>query len=182
VPVNYHCIIGCHFFLLDLFLLNNKIKMLLFISNDKKLWFFNLHPVSLSPPYVVKKPVVNRTIFEKNYVKNKTCILYLQSLFYAHITTIYSLAYSMRAHIHYREGPVILVKNSNIWTKIFFKNLTSYSSFSGMILYYKRSQFFILDLCSNVSKNYMILNWFSLRHLNLGYKIKAFFLKSKYFC
>ena len=74
-------------------------------------------------------------------------------IFYAHITTIYSLAYSMRAHIHYREGPVIWVKNSNIWTKIFFKNLTSYSSFSSMILYYKRSQFFILDLRSNVSKN-----------------------------
>jgi hypothetical protein len=103
-------------------------------------------------------------------------------IFYAHITTIYSLAYSMRAHIHYSEGPVIWVKNSNIWTKIFFKNLTSYSSFSSMILYYKRSQFLILALCSNVSKNYLILNWFSLRHLNLGYKIKAFFLKSTYFC
>ena len=78
-------------------------------------------------------------------------------IFYAHITTIYSLAYSMRAHIHYREGPVIWVKNSNIWTKIFFKNLTSYSSFSGMILYYKRSQFFILDLGSYSSFSGLIL-------------------------
>ena len=36
------------------------------------------------------------------------------------------------------EGPVIWVKSANIWTKKYFINLTTYSSFSGMILYYKR--------------------------------------------
>ena len=51
------------------------------------------------------------------------------------------------------DGSVIWENDANIWTKKYFKNLASYSSFSGMILYYKRSQFFILDLRSNVSKN-----------------------------
>ena len=52
------------------------------------------------------------------------------------------------------EGPLIWVKSANILTKKYFKNLTSYSSFSGMILYYKRSQFFIVTLRSNVSLLY----------------------------
>ena len=78
-------------------------------------------------------------------------------IFYANITAIYSLALSMHAHIHYSKGPVIWVKSANIWTKKYFINLTTYSSFLGMILYYKRSQFLILALLWNVSKNFLIL-------------------------
>ena len=51
------------------------------------------------------------------------------------------------------DGSVIWENDANNVTKKYFKNLASYSSFSGMIFYYKRSQFFILDLGSNVSKN-----------------------------